>query len=101
MLAKDHDAHYKEIGYDKMQTPEDVSFDNYDDYLEYLKNKARPKRLDPEVIKIVEKVTDPFVPVVSKTTITREDALQAEETSDDESQMDESEDNEVNESEGE
>ena len=101
MLAKDHDAHYKEIGYDKMQTPEDVSFDNYDDYLEYLKNKARPKRLDPEVIKIVEKVTDPFVPVVSKTTITREDALQVEETSDDESQMDESEDNEVNESEGE
>ena len=101
MLAQDHDAHYKEIGYDKMQTPEDVSFDNYDDYLEYLKNKARPKRLDPEVIKIVEKVTDPFVPVVSKTTITREDALQAEETSDDESQMDESEDNEVNESEGE
>ena len=101
MLAKDHDAHYKEIGYDKMQTPEDVSFDNYDDYLEYLKNKARPKRLDPEVIKIVEKVTDPFVPVVSKTTITKEDALQAEETSDDESQMDESEDNEVNESEGE
>ena len=101
MLAKDHDAHYKEIGYDKMQTPEEVSFDNYDDYLEYLKNKARPKRLDPEVIKIVEKVTDPFVPVVSKTTITREDALQAEETSDDESQMDESEDNEVNESEGE
>lgn len=101
MLAKDHDAHYKEIGYDKMQTPEDVSFDNYEDYLEYLKNKARPKRLDPEVIKIVEKVTDPFVPVVSKTTITREDALQAEETSDDESQMDESEDNEVNESEGE
>ena len=101
MLAKDHDAHYKEIGYDKMQTPEDVSFDNYDDYLEYLKNKARPKRLDPEVIKIVEKVTDPFVPVVSKTTITREDALQAEEASDDESQMDESEDNEVNESEGE
>ena len=101
MLAKDHDTHYKEIGYDKMQTPEDVSFDNYDDYLEYLKNKARPKRLDPEVIKIVEKVTDPFVPVVSKTTITREDALQAEETSDDESQMDESEDNEVNESEGE
>ena len=101
MLAKDHDAHYKEIGYDKMQTPEDVSFDNYDDYLEYLKNKARPKRLDPEVIKIVEKVTDPFVPVVSKTTITREDALQTEETSDDESQMDESEDNEVNESEGE
>ena len=101
MLAKDHDAHYKEIGYDKMQTPEDVSFDNYDDYLEYLKNKARPKRLDPEVIKIVEKVTDPFVPVVSKTTITREDALQAEETSDDESQMDESEDNEINESEGE
>lgn len=101
MLAKDHDAHYKEIGYDKMQTPEDVSFDNYDDYLEYLKNKARPKRLDPEVIKIVEKVTDPFVPVVSKTTITREDALQTEEASDDESQMDESEDNEVNESEGE
>ena len=101
MLAKDHDAHYKEIGYDKMQTPEDVSFDNYDDYLEYLKNKARPKRLDPEIIKIVEKVTDPFVPVVSKTTITREDALQAEEPSDDESQMDESEDNEVNESEGE
>lgn len=101
MLAKDHDAHYREIGYDKMQTPEDVSFDNYDDYLEYLKNKARPKRLDPEVIKIVEKVTDPFVPVVSKTTITREDALQAEEASDDESQMDESEDNEVNESEGE
>lgn len=101
MLAKDHDAHYKEIGYDKMQTPEDVSFDNYDDYLEYLKNKARPKRLDPEVIKIVEKVTDPFVPVVSKTTITKEDALQAEEASDDESQMDESEDNEVNESEGE
>ena len=101
MLAKDHDAHYKEIGYDKMQTPEDVSFDNYDDYLEYLKNKARPKRLDPEVIKIVEKVTDPFVPVVSKTTITREDALQAEEASDDESQMDESEDNEANESEGE
>ena len=101
MLAQDHDAHYKEIGYDKMQTPEDVSFDNYDDYLEYLKNKARPKRLDPEVIKIVEKVTDPFVPVVSKTTITREDALQTEETSDDESQMDESEDNEVNESEGE
>lgn len=100
MLAKDHDAHYKEIGYDKMQTPEDVSFDNYDDYLEYLKNKARPKRLDPEVIKIVEKVTDPFVPVVSKTTITREDALQAEEISD-ESQLDESEDNEVNESEGE
>lgn len=100
MLAKDHDAHYKEIGYDKMQTPEDVSFDNYDDYLEYLKNKARPKRLDPEVIKIVEKVTDPFVPVVSKTTITREDALQTEEASD-ESQMDESEDNEVNESEGE
>lgn len=101
MLAKDHDAHYKEIGYDKMQTPEDVSFDNYDDYLEYLKNKARPKRLDPEVIKIVEKVTDPFIPVVSKTTITREDALQAEEASDDESQMGESEDNEVNESEGE
>ena len=101
MLAKDHDAHYKEIGYDKMQTPEDVSFDNYDDYLEYLKNKARPKRLDPEVIKIVEKVTDPFVPVVSKTTITREDALQAEETSEDENQMDDSEDNEVNESEGE
>ena len=100
MLAKDHDTHYKEIGYDKMQTPEDVSFDNYDDYLEYLKNKARPKRLDPEVIKIVEKVTDPFVPVVSKTTITREDALQTEEASD-ESQMDESEDNEVNESEGE
>ena len=100
MLAKDHDAHYKEIGYDKMQTPEDVSFDNYDDYLEYLKNKARPKRLDPEVIKIVEKVTDPFVPVVSKTTITREDALQTEEASD-ESQLDESEDNEVNESEGE
>ena len=100
MLAQDHDAHYKEIGYDKMQTPEDVSFDNYDDYLEYLKNKARPKRLDPEVIKIVEKVTDPFVPVVSKTTITREDALQTEEASD-ESQMDESEDNEVNESEGE
>ena len=101
MLTKDHDAHYKEIGYDKMQTPEDVSFDNYDEYLEYLKNKARPKRLDPEVIKIVEKVTDPFVPVVSKATITKEDALQAEETSDDESQMDESEDNEVNESEGE
>ena len=101
MLAKDHDAHYKEIGYDKMQTPEDVSFDNYDDYLEYLKNKARPKRLDPEVIKIVEKVTDPFVPVVSKTTITREDALQTEETSEDENQMDDSEDNEVNESEGE
>ena len=101
MLAKDHDAHYKEIGYDKMQTPEDVSFDNYDDYLEYLKNKARPKRLDPEVIKIVEKVTDPFVPVVSKATITREDALQAEEASEDENQMDDSEDNEVNESEGE
>ena len=101
MLAKDHDAHYKEIGYDKMQTPEDVSFDNYDEYLEYLKNKARPKRLDPEVIKIVEKVTDPFVPVVSKATITREDALQAEESSEDENQMDDSEDNEVNESEGE
>ena len=101
MLAKDHDAHYKEIGYDKMQTPEDVSFDNYDEYLEYLKNKARPKRLDPEVIKIVEKVTDPFVPVVSKTTITKEDALQAEEASEDENQMDDSEDNEVNESEGE
>lgn len=101
MLAKDHDAHYKEIGYDKMQTPEDVSFDNYDDYLEYLKNKARPKRLDPEVIKIVEKVTDPFVPVVSKATITKEDALQAEEASEDENQMDDSEDNEVNESEGE
>lgn len=101
MLAKDHDAHYKEIGYDKMQTPEDVSFDNYEDYLEYLKNKARPKRLDPEVIKIVEKVTDPFVPVVSKTTITREDALQTEEVSEDESQVEESEDTEVNESEGE
>lgn len=101
MLAKDHDAHYKEIGYDKMQTPEDVSFDNYDEYLEHLKNKARPKRLDPEVIKIVEKVTDPFVPVVSKATITREDALQAEEASEDENQMDDSEDNEVNESEGE
>lgn len=101
MLAKDHDAHYKEIGYDKMQTPEDVRFDNYDEYLEYLKNKARPKRLDPEVIKIVEKVTDPFVPVVSKATITREDALQAEEASEDENQMDDSEDNEVNESEGE
>lgn len=101
MLAKDHDAHYKEIGYDKMQTPEDVSFDNYDEYLEYLKNKARPKRLDPEVIKIVEKVTDPFVPVVSKATITREDALQTEEASEDENQMDDSEDNEVNESEGE
>lgn len=101
MLAKDHDAHYKEIGYDKMQTPEDVSFDNYDEYLEYLKNKARPKRLDPEVIKIVEKVTDPFVPVVSKATITKEDALQAEEASEDENQMDDSEDNEVNESEGE
>ena len=101
MLAKDHDAHYKEIGYDKMQTPEDVNFDNYDEYLEYLKNKARPKRLDPEVIKIVEKVTDPFVPVVSKATITREDALQTEETSEDENQMDDSEDNEVNESEGE
>lgn len=101
MLAKDHDAHYKEIGYDKMQTPEDVSFVNYDEYLEYLKNKARPKRLDPEVIKIVEKVTDPFVPVVSKVTITREDALQAEEASEDENQMDDSEDNEVNESEGE
>lgn len=101
MLAKDHDAHYKEIGYDKMQTPEDVSFDNYDEYLEYLKNKARPKRLDPEIIKIVEKVTDPFVPVVSKATITREDALQAEEASEDENQMDDSEDNEVNESEGE
>ena len=101
MLAKDHDAHYKEIGYDKMQTPEDVSFDNYDEYLEYLKNRARPKRLDPEVIKIVEKVTDPFVPVVSKATITREDALQAEEASEDENQMDDSEDNEVNESEGE
>lgn len=101
MLAKDHDAHYKEIGYDKMQTPEDVSFDNYEDYLEYLKNKARPKRLDPEVIKIVEKVTDPFIPVVSKTTITREDALQTEEVSEDESQVEESEDTEVNESEGE
>lgn len=101
MLAKDHDAHYKEIGYDKMQTPEDVSFDNYDEYLEYLRNKARPKRLDPEVIKIVEKVTDPFVPVVSKATITREDALQTEEASEDENQMDDSEDNEVNESEGE
>ena len=101
MLAKDHDAHYKEIGYDKMQTPEDVSFDNYEDYLEYLKNKARPKRLNPEVIKIVEKVTDPFVPVVSKTTITREDALQTEEVSEDESQVEESEDTEVNESEGE
>ena len=101
MLTKDHDAHYKEIGYDKMQTPEDVSFDNYDEYLEYLKNKARPKRLDPEVIKIVEKVTDPFVPVVSKATITREDALQTEEASEDENQMDDSEDNEVNESEGE
>lgn len=101
MLAKDHDAHYKEIGYDKMQTPENVNFDNYDEYLEYLKNKARPKRLDPEVIKIVEKVTDPFVPVVSKATITREDALQTEETSEDENQMDDSEDNEVNESEGE
>lgn len=101
MLAKDHDAHYKEIGYDKMQTPEEVSFDNYDDYLEYLKNKARPKRLDPEVIKIVEKVTDPFVPVVSKTTITREDALQTEEVSEDDSQVEESEDTEVNESEGE
>lgn len=101
MLAKDHNAHYKEIGYDKMQTPEDVSFDNYEDYLEYLKNKARPKRLDPEVIKIVEKVTDPFVPVVSKTTITREDALQTEEVSEDESQVEESEDTEVNESEGE
>lgn len=99
MLAKDHDAHYKEIGYDKMQTPEDVNFDNYDEYLEYLKNKARPKRLDPEVIKIVEKVTDPFVPVVSKATITREDALQTEEASEDENQMDDSEDNEVNESE--
>lgn len=101
MLAKDHDAHYKEIGYDKMQTPEEVSFDNYDDYLEYLKNKARPKRLDPEVIKIVEKVTDPFVPVVSKTTITREDALQTEDVSEDDSQVEESEDAEVNESEGE
>lgn len=101
MLAKDHDAHYKEIGYDKMQTPEEVSFDNYDDYLEYLKNKARPKRLDPEVIKIVEKVTDPFVPVVSKTTITREDALQTEDISEDDSQVEESEDTEVNESEGE
>lgn len=101
MLAKDHDAHYKEIGYDKMQTPEEVSFDNYDDYLEYLKNKARPKRLDPEVIKIVEKVTDPFVPVVSKTTITREDALQTEDVSEDDSQVEESEDTEVNESEGE
>lgn len=101
MLAKDHDAHYKEIGYDKMQTPEDVNFDNYDEYLEYLKNKARPKRLDPEVIKIVEKVTDPFVPVVSKATITREDALQTEEAFEDENQMDDSEDNEVNESEGE
>lgn len=101
MLTKDHDAHYKEIGYDKMQTPEDVNFDNYDEYLEYLKNKARPKRLDPEVIKIVEKVTDPFVPVVSKATITREDALQTEEASEDENQMDDSEDNEVNESEGE
>jgi len=101
MLAKDHDAHYKEIGYDKMQTPEEVSFDSYDDYLEYLKNKARPKRLDPEVIKIVEKVTDPFVPVVSKTTITREDALQTEDVSEDDSQVEESEDTEVNESEGE
>lgn len=101
MLAKDHDAHYKEIGYDKMQTPEEVSFDNYEDYLEYLKNKARPKRLDPEVIKIVEKVTDPFVPVVSKTTITREDALQTEDVSEDDSQVEESEDTEVNESEGE
>lgn len=101
MLAKDHDAHYKEIGYDKMQTPEEVSFDNYEDYLEYLKNKARPKRLDPEVIKIVEKVTDPFVPVVSKTTITREDALQTEDVSEDDSQVEELEDTEVNESEGE
>lgn len=101
MLAKDHDAHYKEIGYDKMQTPEEVSFGNYEDYLEYLKNKARPKRLDPEVIKIVEKVTDPFVPVVSKTTITREDALQTEDVSEDDSQVEELEDTEVNESEGE
>ena len=64
-LRQEQKEHYSEIGYDKMLTPEeDIDFNTYDEYLEFLRHKEKPERLKPEVIQIVEKVTDPFVPVV-------------------------------------
>lgn len=64
-LRQEQKEHYSEIGYDKMITPEeDINFDTYEEYLEFLRHKEKPERLKPEVIQIVEKVTDPFVPVV-------------------------------------
>ena len=64
-LRQEQKEHYSEIGYDKMITPEeDINFDIYEEYLEFLRHKEKPERLKPEVIQIVEKVTDPFVPVV-------------------------------------
>ena len=64
-LRQEQKEHYSEIGYDKMITPEeDIEFDTYEEYLEFLRHKEKPERLKPEVIQIVEKVTDPFVPVV-------------------------------------
>lgn len=64
-LRQEQKEHYSEIGYDKMITPEeDINFDTYEEYLEFLRHKEKPERLKPEMIQIVEKVTDPFVPVV-------------------------------------
>ena len=75
-LRQEQKEHYSEIGYDKMLTPEeDIDFNTYDEYLEFLRHKEKPERLKPEVIQIVEKVTDPFVPVVpiASTTVVQDD----------------------------
>ena len=75
-LRQEQKEHYSEIGYDKMITPEeDINFDTYEEYLEFLRHKEKPERLKPEVIQIVEKVTDPFVPVVpiASTTVVQDD----------------------------
>ena len=80
-LRQEQKEHYSEIGYDKMLTPEeDIDFNTYDEYLEFLRHKEKPERLKPEVIQIVEKVTDPFVPVVpiASNTVVQDDEQSAD-----------------------
>lgn len=82
-LRQEQKEHYSEIGYDKMLTPEeDIDFNTYDEYLEFLRHKEKPERLKPEVIQIVEKVTDPFVPVVpiASNTVVQDDEQPTDKT---------------------
>ena len=84
-LRQEQKEHYSEIGYDKMLTPEeDIDFNTYGEYLEFLRHKEKPERLKPEVIQIVEKVTDPFVPVVpiASNTVVQDDEQSADKTPD-------------------